>query len=131
MEYLAKERPSDRSVSVYYNPEHAKSLEDVEAITERASRMIEKNLTTDSRPLTAAMKILMIFNEIMRYYARAMREKANGHDKEAKQIYDTMKAEIGKREIEVEEYYDHGQLMDALRIIFDNTFSNLPENDYM
>ena len=131
MEYLAKERSSDRSVSVYYNPERAKSLEEVKAITERASRMIEKNLTTDSRPLTAAMKILMIFNEIMRYYAHAMREKANGHDREAKQIYDTMKTEIGKREIEIEEYYDHGQLMDALRIIFDNTFSNLPENDYM
>ena len=77
------------------------------------------------------MHILLVFNEIMRYFARAMSKKALGRDEEAKAIYEEMKVEIGKLEADIDYYYDHGQFMDALRIIFDNTVSNLAQNDYM
>ena len=63
--------------------------------------------------------------------AGAMSKKALSRDEEAKAIYEEMKIEIGKLEADIDYYYDHGQFMDALRIIFDNTVSNLAQNDYM
>lgn len=131
MEYLAKKLSSDPKVSVYYNPEHSKKLSTVESITKKGEKMLHRYSSLDLRPGCVAVKILLVYNEIMKYFGRAMKEKSLGKDKEAQRIYEEMKSEIGRLEESVDQYYDHGQLMDYLRIIFDNTFSNLPENDYM
>ena len=131
MKYLAKLKSSDPNVSPYYNPEQAKSLLKVENICTEAERSLQSLLGSDLRPTAVFGRILLVFNEIMRYYARALEKKSLGKDNEAREIFEEMKCLIGKREIEIEQYYDHGQLMDALRIIFENTISNLPENDYM
>ena len=129
--YLAKLKSSNPDVSVYYNPERARALEAVESITAEGKKMIMSHLCSELRPRSVAMHILLVFNEIMRYFARAMSKKALGRDEEAKAIYEEMKVEIGKLEADIDYYYDHGQFMDALRIIFDNTVSNLAQNDYM
>ena len=129
--YLAKLKSSNPNVSVYYNPDRAKALEAVESITAEGKKMIMSHLCSELRPRSVAMHILLVFNEIMRYFARAMSKKALGRDEEAKAIYEEMKVEIGKLEADIDYYYDHGQFMDALRIIFDNTVSNLAQNDYM
>ena len=39
--------------------------------------------------------------------------------------------EVGKYECEIEQYYDHGLAMNAFKVIFEHTKSNLPQNDYM
>ena len=129
--YLAKLKSGNPDVSVFYNPEHSKSLAKVEKITEEGKEMIMRHFNSDIRPRTVAMRILHVYNEIMRYFAKAMLEKAMGCDDAAKAIYEEMKVEIGRLEADIDSYYDHGQFMDALRIIFDNTVSNLAQNDYM
>jgi hypothetical protein len=129
--YLAKLKSSDPAVSVYYNPDVAEQLKAVEKITQEGEALFLRLSDSDIRPRTVAIQVLSIYNEIMRYFAKAMIYKALGKDAPAKQIYEEMKSEIGKREAEIDSYYDHGQFMDALRIIFDNTVSNIAENDYM
>ena len=129
--YLAKLKSSNPEVSVFYNPEQAKSLEMVEKIADEGREMILRHFDSDVRPRTVAMRILLVHNEIVRYFAKAMIEKALGHDETAKVIYKEMQAKIGSLEADIDPYYDHGQFMDALRIIFDNTVSNLAQNDYM
>ena len=129
--YLAKLKSSNPEVSVFYNPEQAKSLARVEKIADEGREMILRHFDSDVRPRTVAMRILLVHNEIVRYFAKAMIEKALGHDETAKEIYKEMQVEIGRLEADIDPYYDHGQFMDALRIIFDNTVSNLAQNDYM
>jgi hypothetical protein len=60
-----------------------------------------------------------------------MIEKANGRDDAAKAVYNEMKSEIGKYESEIEQYYDQGLAMNAFKVIFEYTKSNLPQVDYM
>jgi len=60
-----------------------------------------------------------------------MIEKANGRDDAAKAVYNEMKREIGKYESEIEQYYDQGLAMNAFKVIFEYTKSNLPQVDYM
>ena len=42
-----------------------------------------------------------------------------------------MMVEVGKYECEIEQYYDHGLGMNTLKVIFERTKSNLPQDDYM
>ena len=130
-EYLSGFKATDESVSRFYNPEHVESLNKVEAIADEGREMIMRHFDSDIRPRTIAMRVLLLHNSYVRYFAKAMMKKAKGLDESAKEIYEEMKMEIGKFECEVEQYYDHGLAMDALRITFDHTKSNLPQNDYM
>ena len=131
MKYLAKQKSSNPLVSVYYNPEYSKKIKSMEELCDEGREMLKSHLDSSCRARTVAVQILLAYNEIMRYFARAMCAKARGRDKAAKTIYEEMKFEIGKLEPQIEQYYDHGQFMDYLRIIFDCTVSNLPQNDYM
>ena len=89
-EYMAGLKASDASVSRFYNPEHAKSLAKVEDIAARGKEMIMKHFDSTLRPRTVAMRILLAYNELVRYFAKAMIEKANGRDEAAKKIFEEM-----------------------------------------
>jgi hypothetical protein len=130
-EYMAGLKPSDVNVSRFYNPEHAKSLAKVEDIYVSGKEMILKHFDSEIRPRTVAMRVLYAYNELVRLLARAMIEKANGRDDAAKAVYNEMKSEIGKYESEIEQYYDQGLAMNAFKVIFEYTKSNLPQVDYM
>ena len=130
-EYMAGLKPSDVNVSRFYNPEHAKSLAKVEDIYASGKEMILKHFDSELRPRTVAMRVLYAYNELVRLLARAMIEKANGRDDAAKAVYNEMKSEIGKYEAEIEQYYDQGLALNAFRVIFEYTKSNLPQVDYM
>jgi hypothetical protein len=130
-EYMAGLKPSDGSVSRFYNPEHAKSLARVEDIAARGKEMIMNHFDSELRPRTVAMRVLLAYNELVRYFAKAMIEKAKGRDEAAKKIFEEMMVEVGKYECEIEQYYDHGLAMNAFKVIFEHTKSNLPQNDYM
>ena len=93
--------------------------------------MILKHFDSTLRPRTVAMRILYAYNELMRLFAKAMIEKAHGRDDAAKAIFEEMMCEIGKYEAEIEQYYDHGLAMNAFKVIFENTKSNLAQIDYM
>ena len=58
--YLAKLKSSNPDVSVFYNPEHSKSLAKVEKITEEGKEMIMRRFNSDIRPRTVAMRILLV-----------------------------------------------------------------------
>ena len=130
-EYMAGLKASDASVSRFYNPDHAASLARVEDIAARGKEMIMKHFDSTLRPRTVAMRILLAYNELVRYFAKAMIEKAKGRDEAAKKIFEEMMREVGKYECEIEQYYDHGLAMNAFKVIFEHTKSNLPQNDYM
>ena len=98
---------SNRNVSPYYNPEHAKNLDALEDIISEGKALIEKNYNSDYRVRTASVRLLEKHVEFCRGLAKAVKFKAVGKDAEAKDAFNEIRVAFGKYECEIETCFDH------------------------
>ena len=118
--YLEGELSSNPAVSPYYNPEYAKGLTRVKKIIEKGRELIKKYYNGEERVQTVSVRILehhAVFAEML---ADALARKAVGDDAAARELYVRMRLEMGRREAEIEPYYDHGLAFTALNSIFNS-----------
>ena len=107
MRYLEGQLSSNPSVSLYYNPEYAKSLEALDGVLAEGKALIKEHYNSDYRVRTVAVRLLEYHSEMCELIGRLLKSKAVGEDKEAERVFVEMKTAMGKREAEIEIYYDH------------------------
>lgn len=117
-EYLAGIKSVDTEISGYYNPAHAKDLEKIPALMEKLRVLIKENYTSEHRAQTVAVRILEHYTDYCVLLADALVSKANGREEEAEKKYKAMFVEFGKREVEIQQYFDHFMAVYALADLF-------------
>ena len=70
------------------------------------------------RVQTVSVRLLEMHAEYAKLLATALIPKTQGKDDEADLLFDTMIAEVGKKEVYFQTCYDQGLAMKALRRIF-------------
>ncbi len=119
--YFEGEMPSDRDVCLYYNPSLSEKFAEAEKILEDGLTLINRHLNSKTRLHTVSTRLLRQHNEYCKYLVKAASLKCIGNDKEAKEIYEQMRLEFGKREIYMERYFDHCLIIYAFNPIFNTT----------
>jgi len=117
-EYLAGIKSVNTEISGYYNPEHAKDLEKIPALMEKLRVLIKENYTSEHRAQTVAVRLLEYYADYCVMLSDALVSKANGREEEAEKKYKAMFAEFGKREVEIQQYFDHFMAVYALAGLF-------------
>ena len=97
----------DPSISRYYNPEYAKSLDALEGILAEGEELIKSHYNSDYRVRTASVRLLEKHQEFCRLLADTFKLKAVGNDAEAKLAFERFRSTFGKYETEIERCFDH------------------------
>ncbi len=105
--YFEAALSSNPSVSPYYNPEYAKSLNALDDVLAEGMALIEEHYNSDYRVRTAAVRLLEKHVELCRGLAKAVKLKAVGKDAEAKDAFNELRIAFGKYECEIETCFDH------------------------
>ena len=98
---------ANRAVSPYYNPDHSKKLEAIDEILAEGKALIEEHYNSDYRVQTVSVRLLEHHVELCKGLAETVRLKAVGNDAEAKAVFEKLRVDIGKKECEIERYFDH------------------------
>ena len=106
--YMEGAKSADPAHSDYYNPDHVQSLQKVFELTAYERSLVKKHLNMPYRPQTISWRLLLRHVEYCELMARLMIEKAQGNDFRAVEIAKEFADEMGKYELELERYYDHG-----------------------
>ncbi len=104
--------------SSYYNLEHAKDLEKIPDILSEMRELIKSNYTSEYRVRTVAIRLLEHFADYVDCLYRALYEKSVGNEENAEVLFKSFLTSFGKRECEIEKYYDHFMTCNALSPIF-------------
>ena len=97
----------DQSVSPFYSPEEAKCIKQTREITRRGREVLKKYFNSDDRGRTVSVRLLWHHADFLDMLSDALYEKALGRDEEADKLVNVLRIEFGKREPEIEKYYDH------------------------
>ena len=124
--YFEREASADEEVSLFYNPEFSKGLDRLDELLLEGAKLIKENYNSDVRVQTVSVRILEVFLDYLRLLKKPLQLKALARDEEALELFEEFCAEFGKREIEIDPYYDHGTAMMAIRSIFLNKRSKEP-----
>lgn len=124
--YFEREASADEEVSLFYNPEFSKGLDRLDELLIEGTKLIKENYNSDVRVQTVSVRILEVFLDYLRLLKKPLQLKALARDEEALELFEEFCAEFGKREIEIDPYYDHGTAMMAIRSIFLNKRSKEP-----
>ena len=124
--YLEGELSADASRSPYYNPEHSKVLAKIPEIIEEGRALIKQHYNSKYRVQTVSVRILELHADYAEMLSRALAAKALGDDDEAMRLYNTLRKEIGKREVAFERYYDHTLAFYSLAPVFSRKTNSEP-----
>jgi hypothetical protein len=106
--YMCGQRSADPEKGDFYNPDHVKSLEQVREIAAEGREFIKTHLAMPTRPQTVSWRLLMHHTEWCEGFAQVMIEKCQGHDEYAMELFVKFMEEFGKREVQIEDYFDFG-----------------------
>ena len=105
--YLQGQNSANREVGKYYNPDYAKSLDALDEVLEEGRALIEEHYNSDIRLNTVSVRLLEYNQELCRGLKKALVFKAQGLDDEAAAAHEEFRVSFGKRECEIQAYYDH------------------------
>ena len=105
--YLSRQNSKDVRVSTFYNPDVAKKLEEKlpEALKE-ARALIESHYNSAVRIETVSVRLLEHYLDLWEGVAPILICKARANDEEAKRLYREFELNYGKRECEIERYFN-------------------------
>ncbi len=113
-DYLAGERNKGTGRSAYYCPEHLPSLKSAYDILKEGRELIAEHYNSDFRVRTVSVRMLEFHARYCELLLDALVEKAVGHDAEAKEKMEIMRAEVGKYEVIYERWFDHSMYFNYL-----------------
>ena len=116
--YMEGQRSVDSERSNYYNPGHVASLEQIRGIVAEGRSLIQEHYNMPYRVQTVSVRLLELHALFCELLSDAMTEKAKGNDDKAWELYEIMKAEMGKRECYFQTCYDHGLAFYSFETIF-------------
>jgi len=110
----------------FYNPDHAKDLEEVKELTARIREQVKKHMAMPTRPQTVSWRLLSYHADYCDHISEVMREKCLGHDHHAKELWMEFMEEFGKHEPEFERYFDFGLAGHSMSVLMEK----LPEIEF-
>ena len=127
--FVQGKRSADLRVAKRYNPAKAVTMREVRAINAAFSAFLESHRIMPYRAQTVAYKLLRNYTEYTNGITDALILKAHGMGAEAKRAYEAFMAEFGRRECEIERWYDQGMCGQAWSFgVFNKPEMNLPGN---
>ncbi len=115
-------------VGKYYSPMAAKKLSEVAPLIEEGRALAAQYVNSDVRVRTVAVRLFLHYLDILENTARIMAKKAVGEDGAAARLLEDFEADFGKRECEIERYFNHCFYFSVLRYI---VISNASKIDFV
>ena len=115
-------------VGAYYSPKNAEKLASVAPLLEEGRALVKVHYNSDIRVQTVAIRLLAHYIDLLEKTAEVMSLKAMGDDEGAKRLLEKFEAEYGKRECEIEPYFNHCFFFGFLRFV---VFSNASKLDFV
>ena len=106
-EYFSSEANIGTGRSEWYNPDKLDDLKSVKGIIEEGRKLICDHYNSDYRVRTLSVRLLEFHADYAEAFADALISKCVGDDDAAKEKFERLKSECGKRELEFERWYDH------------------------
>ena len=125
--FVQGKRSADLNVAKRYNPAKGEQMRAVKDINKAFAPFLEAHRNMPYRAQTVAHKLLRYYTEYVDGITDALILKAHGAGAEAKRVYEDFMAEFGKRECEIELWYDQGMCGQAWSFgVFNKPEANLP-----
>ena len=116
--YLEKIHSLASAKDHYYKPHMVKPLREVEQIATSFAALLDAHAGMPMRAQTVAVRLMRYFTEFCRGLAASFALKAAGEDEKALEVFTDFSREFGKREVEIERYYDHFMFINSYRPSF-------------
>ena len=114
-------------VAKRYNPAKGEQMRAVRGINEAFAPFLDSHRVMPYRAQTVAYKLLRYYVEYVQGITDALILKAHGAGAEARRVYESFMAEFGKRECEIELWYDQAMCGQTWKFgVFDKPEANLP-----
>jgi len=104
--YLAGEASANKEIGQYYNPAMAEKFRKVADVTAEFAPFIEAHKNMPMRAQTVSYRLLRHFLDFANGYADFALIKSLGGGKESRERYYKFVEDFGKREVEIERYFD-------------------------
>jgi len=108
MVYMEGVKSVNKEISDYYDPARVERLSAVADLCAQERALAKKHLNMPTRPQTVSWRMLLRHAEYCEKFAELMIEKALGHNFKAIELAQEFRQVIGRFEMEIEPYYDHG-----------------------
>lgn len=120
--YFAEKRSANVQVSKYYNPEVAAKMEnELPEVLKYGRTLVKEYYNGDTRVRTVSIRLLEHYLELMEWLGKVIAKKAGGDDAGAKAIYKEFEDIFGKKECEIERYFNQCFFFNYLHyIVFSN-----------
>ena len=106
--YFYGQDSEDKNVSPYFSKKKAKDFSLVENYVDTVGLpLIERHFNSEYRVRTVMARLLMHHADFVKSLAKVLVKKALGDDEAANKLCDEWRVEFGKREADIELYYDH------------------------
>ena len=112
--YLNGECSANEAVGKFYNPTVAEALREMPKIAKEYKEFLEAHRVMPSRAQTVAFKLLRYHVEYCVALSKCLVAKCFGAGAEAKEMFEELCREFGKREHEIGTYCDHYLMFHAL-----------------
>lgn len=116
--YMAKAHFSAEDTRPAYNEESLELLKQFDEIEVEGRTLIQEHYNFPHRLGTASVRLLEYHIEYCAGIAKALLAKVEGDEDRAAELYHKLRVEFGKKEIEVEKYYDHYNFCLAYNYVF-------------
>ncbi len=107
----------NEKAGVYYSPKISEKLASASHLFEEGRALVREHYNSDIRVQTLAIRLFSHYVDILEKTAEIMSYKAKGDDAEAKRLLEPFEEEFGKRECEIEPYFNHCFFFNFLRFI--------------
>ena len=107
----------DARVGKYYSPRMAERLAAAQPLIEEGRALVRAHYNAERRVQTVAVRLFAHYLDLLESTARVMAKKAAGEDGEAKALLLSFEEEFGKRECELERYFNHCFFFSYLRCL--------------
>ena len=108
---------SGNYVNRHYAPDMREQILSVKKVIEDGRRIIGEHYNSDMRVQTYSVRLLEMHTDYCDMLSDALAEKCVGNDKAAKELFEKLRIEMGRREAEFALVYDHLLIMYAVESI--------------
>ena len=106
--FMEGEKSKDLNMGIFYDPDRAEEIEKVGELTDQLRAFIKAHYNMPLRAQTVSVRLLEYYCEYVDGMAKIMGQVARGNFDEAKELSQVFLKEMGRHEIYIERYYDHG-----------------------
>ena len=122
--YMKGEATTDRTHGKFYDPSRVEKMKELVTVCENAKKHVLERYQMPSRVQTVSMLLLLHHADYCIGIAKAMMLKCCGKHEESAALAKAFFDEFGRREVEIERYYDQYMAQSAFKKIFEEQFQN-------